>query len=96
MKLPETVTVRLALVDGSKKVIQFKTPENARERIGGNVRSLLDRRAIAFHVDNKLLIIPMSQILTIEFEPMLDVKLSEVINDATVVSTDETWNPNAG
>jgi len=76
------ITVSLTLVDGTQRKFIFEPPPNSDLRIAARIKDFMNQESVAFQLPDRLLMIPKSQIMSIEFTPPIDKKIDGVFSHA--------------
>jgi hypothetical protein len=78
----EPVTMTVTLVDGTQRIFVFDHRPDGRLRLATRLDQLLSHHSLAIRLSEKLLVIPIAQVKTIEFTPSPDVQLEQLIGPA--------------
>jgi hypothetical protein len=84
---PEKITVTLTLVDGQRRTFTFQPPPNQQLRIAARVKEFIKQELVAFQLPDRLLMIPMAQVKSIEFTPVTEKTIDGVFGNAEEITT---------
>ena len=84
--MPTRVTVTLNLVDNTQRVFTFEPPAGQEMRIASRVKEMMNSKSIAFQLNDRLLVIPKSQVKSIEFTPPIDKQIEGVFSNAAEIA----------
>lgn len=85
MTPPDKVTVKINLVDGTQRTFTFQPPPNQDLRIAARIKEFLNRQSIAFQLPEGLLVIPMTQVKSVQFSAAIDKQIDGVFGNAKEV-----------
>ena len=82
MAQPDKIRVKLDLIDGTQRNFTFEPPPNQELRIAARIKEFMKQPTLAFQLPDRLLLIPMMQVKSIEFSPPLDKQIEGVFGHA--------------
>lgn len=86
MAQPDKVNVILNLIDGSQRSFTFEPPPNQELRMAARFKEFMNRSSVVFQLPDRLLLIPMAQIKSIEFSPPFAQQIEGVFGHARELS----------
>jgi hypothetical protein len=83
----DPVRMTVTLVDGTQRIFSFDHRPDGRLRLATRLDQLLSHHSLAIRLPEKLLVVPIGQIKTVEFTPSPDVQMEQLIGPAREVQS---------
>ncbi|MEL7034836.1 MAG: hypothetical protein AAFO04_04360 [Cyanobacteria bacterium J06592_8] len=79
-EIPESRTVRLTVryVNGESHCFEFETPQEEKALLASHIQRVLNSKELMLEVGDRLLVIPMQNVQTIELSP-IPLKLPDIV-----------------